>query len=207
MSFKILVTIFFEFYNLHLIFPPHLIFGKISKNVCDCWRIFMMADLKSLSHNSSIWFLMVFVDFYSHECFYFPLILVSVQSLSRVWLFVTAWTAACQASVFITYSQSWLKLMSIESEMPSSHLILCHPLLLPPSIFPSIRSFQMSQFFSSGGQSIGVSASTSVLPTNIQDWFPLGWTGWITLQAKALSRVFCNTTVQKHQLFGAQLSL
>ena len=141
MSFKILITIFFEFYNLHLIFPPYLIFAKISKNVCDCWRIFMMADLKSLSHNSSIWFLMVFVDFYSHEYFNFPLILVSVQSLSRVWLFVTAWTAARQASLSITYSRSWLKLMSIESVMPSNHLILCHPLLLLPAIFPSIRVF------------------------------------------------------------------
>ena len=191
MSFKILVTIFFEFYNLHLIFPPHLIFGKISKNVCDCWRIFMMADLKSLSHNSSIWFLMVFVDFYSHECFYFPLILVSVQSLSRVWLFVTAWTAACQASVFITYSQSWLKLMSIESEMPSSHLILCRPLLLLP-LNPSQHQglFQwVNSSFAWGGQSTGVSALASVLPMNTQDWSPLGWTGWISLQSKGLSRV------------------
>ena len=90
----------------------------------------------------------------------------------------------------------------------------CHPtissccsLLLLPSIFPSIRLFQMSQFFASGGQSIGVSASASVLPMNIQDWFPLGWTGWISLQSKGLSTVFSNTTVQKHQFFGAQLSL
>ena len=78
----------------------------------------------------------------------------------------------------------------------------CLPLLLPPS-----GSFQMSQFFSSGGQSIGVSASILVLPMNIQDWFPLGWTGWISLQSKGLSRVFSNTTVQKHQFFNAQLSL
>ena len=81
--------------------------------------------------------------------------------------------------------------MSIESVMPSSHLVLCHPLLLP-SIFASIRSFPMSHFFASGGQSIGVSASASVLPVNIQDWFPLGWTGWISLQSKGLSRVFFN---------------
>ena len=164
--------------------------------------------------------------------------------------------------------------------MPSNHPILCHPLLLLPSIFPSIRvffsglyssvqlfnhsvvsdslqpyglqhtrllcpsptsgaysnscplsrwchptipssvipfsswlqsfpvsgSFQMSQFFAWGGQSIGASASASVLPMNRQDWFPLGWTGWISLQSKGLSRVFSNTTVQKHQFFGAQLS-
>ena len=73
--------------------------------------------------------------------------------------------------------------------------------------FPASGSFWMSQFFASGGQSIGVSASASVLPMNIQDWFPLGWTGWIFLQSKGLSRVFSNTTVQKHQFFGAQLSL
>ena len=73
--------------------------------------------------------------------------------------------------------------------------------------FPAVGSFQMSQFFASGGQSIGVSASTSVLPMNIQDWFPLGWTGWISLQSKGLSRVFSNPTVQKHQFFSAQLSL
>ena len=81
------------------------------------------------------------------------------------------------------------------------HLMLCFPLLLLPSIFP------VSQFFTSGGQSIGASASPSVLPINIQDWFPLGWTGLISLQTKGLSRVFSNTTVQKHQFFGAQLSL
>ena len=98
---------------------------------------------------------------------------------------------------------SLLKLMSIEPVMPSNHLILCHPLLLPPSIFPSIRVFSNE----SGGQRIGVSASASVLSMNIQDWFPLGWTGWISLQSKGCSRVFSNTTVQKHQFFGAQLSL
>ena len=73
--------------------------------------------------------------------------------------------------------------------------------------FPSLGSFPMSQFCASGGQSIGASASTSVLPKNIQDWSPLGWTGWISLQSKGLSRIFSNTTVQKHQFFGTQLSL
>ena len=101
----------------------------------------------------------------------------SVQSLSRVWFFATPWTVACQASLCITNSQSLLKLMSIESVMPSNHLILCRPLLLPPSIFPSIRIFQWVSSLPHG-QSIGVSASTSVLLMNIQDWFPLGWTGW-----------------------------
>ena len=90
--------------------------------------------------------------------------------------------------------------------MPSSHLILCHPLLLLPPIPPSIRSFPVSQLFTSGGQSIGISASASVLPMNTQDWSPLGWTGWISLQSKGFTRVFSNTTVQKHQFFGSQLS-
>ena len=114
-----------------------------------------------------------------------------------------------QASLdgYITNSQSLLRLMSIKLVMPSNHLILCRPLLLRLQSFPTSGSFPMSQLFASGGQSIGVSASVSVLPMNIQDWFPLGWTGWISLQSKGLSRVFSNTTVQKHQFFGAQLSL
>ena len=202
--------------------------------------------------------------------------------------------AACPVSLSITNCQNLLKLMSIRSVVQSNHLILCHPLFLLPSFFPSInvfqwvsclhqvakvlefqlqhqfssiqispsvvsnslwpnetrhtrppcpsptpracsnagplsrscylgisssaipfssclqsfpvsRSFQMSQFFESGGQRIGVSASASVLSMNIQDWFPSGWTGWISLQSKGLSRVFSNTTVQKHQFFGTQL--
>ena len=131
----------------------------------------------------------------------------SIQPLSRVWLFATPWTAAHQASMFITISWSLLKLMSLELVMPLNHLILCHPLLLLPSIFPSIGSFQMSQFFASGGQNIGVSASVSVFPMNIQDWFPLGLTDWIFLQSKGLSRIFSSYTIQKHQFFGTQTSL
>ena len=119
----------------------------------------------------------------------------SVQLLSHVRLLETPWTAACQVS------------LSIESVMPSKHLILCHPLLLLPSIFPSIRVFSDESVFISGGQSIGMSASASVLPTDIQDWFPLGWTGWLSLLSKGLSGVFSNTTVQKRQFFSAQLSL
>ena len=91
--------------------------------------------------------------------------------------------------------------------MPSNHLTLCHPLFLLPSILPIIRIFPVSQFFASGGQTTGVSASASVLPMNIQGRFPSGWTDWISLQSKGLSRVFSNITVQKHQFFGAQLSL
>ena len=116
-------------------------------------------------------------------------------------------TATHQASLSLTNSQSLLKLRSIELVMPFNHLILCRPLLFLPSIFPASGSFQMSQLFKSGGQRTGFSASTSVLPMNTQDWSPLGWTGWISLLPKGLSRVFSNTTVQKHQFFGAQLSL
>ena len=122
----------------------------------------------------------------------------SVQSLSRVQLLATPGTAAYQASLSITNSWNLLKPISSESLMPSNHLILCYPLLLPPSIFPSITVFHMNHFFISGGQSIGVSTSASLLPLNIQDCFSLGWTGLISLQSKGLSRVFSNTTVQKH---------
>ena len=111
----------------------------------------------------------------------------SIQSLSHVWLFATPWTAACQASLSITNSRSYPKPMFTESVMPSNHLILCCPLLLLPSIFPSISVLPMTQLFTFGGQSIRVSASTSVLPMNTQDWSPLGWTGWISLQSKVLS--------------------
>ena len=103
-------------------------------------------------------------------------------------------TAARQTSLSITNSQSLLKLMSIESVMPSNHLILCCPLFLPLSIFLSIRSFPMSSSLLDV-QSIGVKASASVLPMNIQDQFPLGLIGWISLRSKGLSRVFFNTTV------------
>ena len=121
-----------------------------------------------------------------------------VKSLSRIPLFVTPWTAARQASPsFISWSL--LKLMSIQSMMSAHHLIL--PFSSHFQSFPESGSFPMSQFFASGSQSIGVSAS--VLPMNIQYGFPLGWTGWISLQSKGLLRVFSNTAVQKHQIFGA----
>ena len=97
--------------------------------------------------------------------------------------------------------QSLLKLISIESVMPPNHLIPCRPLLLRPSIFHSLRLFS-NEFFASGGQSIGASASAFVRPVNFQDWFPLGLTGLISLQSKGLSRVFSNTTVQEHQFFS-----
>ena len=131
-------------------------------------------------------------------------IVIVAQSLSRVWLFATPWTSACHASLSFTISQSLLRFMSLESVMLSNHLTLCHPLLLLASIFPSIKVFPMSYLFASGGQSI---TASSVLPMTIQDWFPLGLTGLISLQSKGLSRVFSNATVQNHQFFGTQLPL
>ena len=140
--------------------------------------------------------------------FHCSLISVQLSSvLSRVWLFATPRTEAHQASLSITNSQSLLKLMSKESVMTSNHFILCVPSSSHLQSFPASGSFPVSQFFTSGGQSIGASESASVLPMNIQDWFPLGWTGCISLLSKGLSRVFSNTTVQKHQFFGTQLSL
>ena len=129
--------------------------------------------------------------------------IVIVQSLSHVQLFATPWTAAHQASLSFTLSWSLLKLMSVESVMPSSHLIFCCPLLLLPPSFPALRSFPMSWLFTPGGQSIV--ALASVLPVNIQGWLPLGLTGLITLLSKGISRVFSNTTVQKHQFLAIEL--
>ena len=143
--------------------------------------------------------------------FKYPLILISnissVQSLSRVQLFATPRTAARQTSLSIANSKAR------SYSCPLSRW--CHPTIssfvIPfsscPKSFPASGSFPMSQLFASGGQSIGVLTSASVLPINIQDWFPLGLTGLISLQSKGLSRVFSNTTVQKHQFFGAQLYL
>ena len=119
---------------------------------------------------------------------------------------VTPWITARQASLSITNSQSLPKLMSIELVMPSSHIYSVVPLSSCPQFLPASGSFPMSQLFAWGNQSIGVSALASVLPKNTQDWSPLEWTGWISLQSKGLSRVFSNTTVQKHQFFSAQLS-
>ena len=122
----------------------------------------------------------------------FQCILV-VQSLSHVQLFVTPWTVACQASLSFTISWSLLKLLSIELVMPSSHLILVIPFSSCPQSLPASESFPMSQLFTWGGQSTGVS---SFFPKNTQDWSPSGWTGWISLQSKGFTRVFSNTTVQ-----------
>ena len=131
-----------------------------------------------------------------------------VQSPGHVWLSQTPWTAAHQASLSFTISQSLLKLMSIESVIPSNHLILCLPLLLLPSVIPSIRVFSsVCWLFASGGQSIGASVLALVLPMNFQGCYPLGLTALISLQSKGLSRVFSRPTAWKHQFFGTQPSL
>ena len=147
-----------------------------------------------------MWFLI-------YSCWVLTSPISSVQLLSCVWFSATSWTAARQASLSITKSWSLLKLMSIESVMPSNHLFLYHPLSSCLQSFPAPGSFPMSQFFTSGGQSIGVSALASLLPMNIQGWFPLEWTGWISLLSKWLSGVFSNTTFWRHQFFGIQLCL
>ena len=133
----------------------------------------------------------------------------SDQSLSHVWLhesFATPWIAARQASLSITNSQSSLRFMSIESVMPSSHLILCCPLLLLPPIPPSIRLFSNESTLHMKWPKYW-SFSFSIIPSKeIPGWSPSEWTGWISLQSKGLSKVFSNTTVQKHQFFGTQPS-
>jgi len=127
----------------------------------------------------------------------------SGQSLSDVGLFATPWTAARQATMSIP-TRSLLNFMAIELVMTSNNLILCQPLLLLPSVFLSIRVFSSESVHPSGGQSTGASASALVLPMNIQDWYPWGLTALISLQSNGLSRVFSNTTVQKHQFFSVQ---
>ena len=131
----------------------------------------------------------------------------SVQLLSRVQLFATPWIAERQVPCPSPTPGVYSNLCPLSR--------WCHPTISSSVVpfssclqsFPASGTFPMSQLFASGGQTIGVSASASVLPMNCQDWFPLGWTGWLSLQSMGLSRVFSNTTVQKHQFFGAQLSL
>ena len=130
----------------------------------------------------------------------------SVQSLGSVQLFATPWIAACQASLSITISRISLRLKSIESVMPSSHLILCRPLFLLPPISPTVRVFSNESTLHMRWPKYW-SFSFSIIPSKkSQGWCPSEWTDWISLQSKGLSRVFSNTTVQKHQFFGAQLS-
>ena len=157
-----------------------------------------------------VWFRSLFGFVYRSEnvpLLFRKLLFSSVQLLSRIRFFATPWTTAHKASPSITNSQSLLRLMSITSVRPSNYLILHHPLLLPPSIFPSIRVFSNESVLHMRWPKYW-SFSFSISPSNeYQEWFPLGLTGWISLQSKGLSRVFSNTIVQKHQFFGAQFSL
>ena len=151
-----------------------------------------MWDLKKMQSAT----VSIFSPFICHEEIGLDvMILSSIPLLSCVQLFAAPWIF-----LTITNSQSLLKFM-LESVMPSNHLILCHPLLLPPSIFPSIRAFSNESVLHIRWPKYWS------LPMTIQDLFPLGWTGWISLQSKGLSRVFSNTTVQKHQFFSTQFSL
>ena len=151
-----------------------------------------------------IWTILVIPVFptYKEDC-----LVYSDQSLSRVWLFTTPWTTVCQASLSITNSRTLLKLMSIELVMPSNHLFLCRPLLLPPSIFPSFGVFCSESVLPIRWPKYW-SFSFSITPSNEYSGlisFRMDWLDLLAIQE--LSRVFSNTTVQKHQFFSAQLSL
>ena len=130
----------------------------------------------------------------------------SGQSLSRVWLFATPWIVARQASLSITNSRSLLKPMSIELVMPSSHLILCRPLLFLPRIPPSIRVFSNESTLRMRWPKYWSFSFTISPSSEHPGLISSGWTGWISLESKGLSRVFSNTTVQRHQFFSTQLS-
>ena len=156
--------------------------------------------LKVLAIQDCVLFL--FFQYFLPFWFLFPSYVVAVQLLSHVWLSVTPWTAVCQSSLSLTVSWSLLKCMSVESVMPSNHLILLSPSSLAFNFSQHQGLFQwVGSSHQVGGQSIGASASASVLAMNIQDWFPLGLTGLNSLLSKGPSRVFSNTTVQKHHFF------
>ena len=140
---------------------------------------------------------------HTHLCAKFS----SVQSLSHIRLFATPWTAAPQASMIITFSRRSPKYMSSNQWCHSAISSSAVPFSSCPQSLPASESFPLSQLFAWGGLNTGVSALALFLPKNTQDWSPLEWTGWISLQSKGLSRVFSNTIVQKHQFFGTQLSL
>ena len=147
------------------------------------------------------------VLFFYYCCLFCFLIFVGVKLLSHVRFIATLWTVACQASLSFTISWSLLRIMSIDRgyHLAISSSVACFSSY--PQSLPASGSFPMSQLFASGGQSTGASATTSVLPVNIQSSFPLGLAGLISLWSKGLLRVFSSTTVQKHQFFGTQPSL
>ena len=173
-------------------------FGTQENKVCHCFHFFPIY----LPWSDATW---CSVGFWSKIARASMLL----KSLSRSIMseFTVPETAACQASLSITISQSLLKFMSTESLMPPNHLSAVTLFSSCLQSFPASGSFLMSLLLTSRGQNIGASASASVLPVNIQDWFILGLTDLISLQSEGLLRVFSNTTVQKHQFFSAQASL
>ena len=155
-----------------------------------------------------IYFLLLTLGFFISSftsCFKCSVQFSSVQLLSRVQLFATPWIAARQASLSITNSQSSLRFVSSSQWCHPAISSSVVPFFSCPQSLPASKSFPVNQLFTWGGQRIGVSALASVLPKNTQDWSPLEWSGWISLQSKGLSRVFSNTTVQKHQFFGGNV--
>ena len=180
-----------------------MILSKVRELVMDreAWRALIHGVAKSQTRLSD----RTELNWTELRMFVFFLFLLFVQLLSHVRLSATPWTASRQVSLSFAISWSLLKFMFTEPVMLSNHVILCCPFLLLPSIFPSIRVFSNELLFTSGCQNIGALASASVLPMNIQSWFPLGWTCLMSLQAKGLSRVFSNTTIWKHHYLALSL--
>ena len=201
--------------NLRWVLVNHY-FSKLETWTCGVLRKYMGLTLINIeSYIEKVAPFSVFFSLHWDEII--SLVLVCLQFCSvqfSVWLFATQLTASRQASLSITNSRSPPKPMPIVSVMPSNHLIVCHPLLLWPSVFPSIRVFsnesalriRWPKYWSFSFNSSPSNEHPGLISFRM-DWSPLGWTGWISLQFKGLSRVFSNTTVQKHQFFGAQLSL
>ena len=201
----------YVFFLIYLYFSDYRDIPFILKNTYHMYKFKQLLELSFVFPFSSLPISLVFLMFITEAlniCYISLVKLILFQFSSVAQLCLTLcdpWTAARQASLSITNSRPLRKPMSIESVTPSNPSVV--PLSSCIQSFPATGSFLMSQFFASGGQNIGASASASVLSMNIQDWFPLGLIGLISLQSRTLSRVFPNTTVQNHQFFGAQLSL
>ena len=168
-------------------------------------RVWLLVTLGTVAHQAPLSMGFSRQEYWSGLPIIKLMLLLLIQSRSRVQLFVTPWIAAYQASLFFNISWGLFKLMSIELVMLSNHLIFCHPHLLLPSIIPSIKVFSNESALCIRWPNYW---SFSISPSNeYPGLISLGLTGLISLQSKGLSRVFSNTTVQKHQFFGAQISL
>ena len=204
----ILIAVLLFLWFWHISTAGHSMWPHISYNCfyLNNWETFVHVVLSSIIGYGAKY--RVYMLSWTLFCIYLPVIskvqLTVDQSLNFVQLFVTPWTATCQASLSFTISQSLLKLISIESVMPSNISFSVIPFSSCLQSFPTLGSFLMNQLFATGDQSTGVSASASVLPMNIQDWFPLILTDLMSLKFKELSRVFSNTTFGKHQFLSIQ---